>query len=155
MLSGIWTTNNKPVINCCIQLVDSFECVKMHGPTNPKSLLQPAWLCFLDVSFTVKQNNPNIINIHKVGFNKPQKRRPSYKPTLTKFQTHPKQQKSYSFILENLRFKKLLRYLILDEFIATFLFGNVSVNTANISVPRTVDQKKLPYQTFNAWRFNI
>ena len=33
-----WTNKeiNKPVINCCIQLVDSFECVKMHGPTNPK-----------------------------------------------------------------------------------------------------------------------
>ena len=29
-------TNNKPVINCCIWLVDSFKCVKMHGPTNPK-----------------------------------------------------------------------------------------------------------------------
>jgi len=28
--------SNKPVINCCIWLVDSFECVKMHGPTNPK-----------------------------------------------------------------------------------------------------------------------
>jgi len=28
-------TNNKPVINCCIWLVDSFECVKMHGPTKP------------------------------------------------------------------------------------------------------------------------
>ena len=37
MLNGIQTTSNKPVINCCIWLVDSFECVKMHGPTNPKS----------------------------------------------------------------------------------------------------------------------
>jgi len=27
-------TSNKPVINCCIWLVDSFERVKMHGPTN-------------------------------------------------------------------------------------------------------------------------
>jgi len=36
MLSGMQTTNNKPVINCCIWLVDSFECVKMHGHTNPK-----------------------------------------------------------------------------------------------------------------------
>jgi len=36
MLSGILTTDNKPVINCCIYWVDSFECVKMHGPTNPK-----------------------------------------------------------------------------------------------------------------------
>jgi hypothetical protein len=31
-------TNNKPVINYCIWLVDSFECVKMHGPANPKSV---------------------------------------------------------------------------------------------------------------------
>ena len=23
-------------VNCCICLVDLFECVKMHGPTNPK-----------------------------------------------------------------------------------------------------------------------
>lgn len=89
-----------------------------------------------------------------MGFNKSQKSSPSYKPTLSKFQTHPKQQKSYSFILEKSQFKRLLRYVILDEFIA-ISFGNVSVNTANISVPRTVDQKKLPYQTFNAWRFNI
>jgi len=29
-------TSNKPVINCCIYLVDSFEGVKMHGLTNPK-----------------------------------------------------------------------------------------------------------------------
>ena len=29
-------TNSKPIINCCIKLVDSFGCVKMHGPTNPK-----------------------------------------------------------------------------------------------------------------------
>jgi len=36
MLSGILTTNNKPVINCCIWLVDSSKYVKMHGPTNPK-----------------------------------------------------------------------------------------------------------------------
>jgi len=36
MLSCILATNDKPVINCCIWLVDSFECVKMHGPTNPK-----------------------------------------------------------------------------------------------------------------------
>ena len=36
MLNGIYTTNNKPVINCCIYLLDSLECVKMYGLTNRK-----------------------------------------------------------------------------------------------------------------------
>ena len=35
LLVMVGPAGNKPVINC-ICLVDSFECVKMHGPTNPK-----------------------------------------------------------------------------------------------------------------------
>jgi len=34
---------NTAVINCCIEFVDSFECVKMHGPTSPKCI--SSYLC--------------------------------------------------------------------------------------------------------------
>ena len=88
MLSGIWTTNNKHEINCCIWFVDSFECVKMHGHTNPKltsnkfpqltTIKSPLTIninqfCVLTIRFLLRclifWSHPNESNCFLIGYN--------------------------------------------------------------------------------------